>query len=58
VGPDDAAPAAAATERSLLHPLRLNSRSSDDLAIVLAIVFATALAYLLGRLSQRQPSRT
>jgi hypothetical protein len=54
-----AARAAASTERRRIHPLRLDSRSTGtDLALLVTIVFATALAYLLGRLSQRQPSRT
>jgi len=54
-----AARAAASTERRRIHPLRLDSRSTGtDLALLVTIVFATGLAYLLGRLSQRQPSRT
>jgi len=37
--------------------VRLDSRSTGtDLALLLTIVFATGIAYLLGRLSQRQPS--
>ena len=54
-----AARAAASTERRRIHPLRLDSRSTGtDLALLVTIVFATGLAYLLGRLSRRQPSRT